>query len=247
MRLSVQLYTLRDPLAADFEGTLDAVRDAGIPYVELAGLGDKSPAEFKAALDARGLKASGAHIGIEAIEDDFDGVVEQAKTIGFDLVIVPYVGKDKYEAGWAKFAERMAAAGAKLSGAGLRLLYHNHDFEFAPDGDKPGLDVFYEAAPAEAFGAELDLAWVQIGGGDPVTYIKKLGSRAEALHFKDYDPTQSPQWVPAGSGKVDLKACAEAGKAAGAKFAVIELDQSPGDPVESVTQSAAYLKGLGIE
>ncbi|HEY0868399.1 MAG TPA: sugar phosphate isomerase/epimerase, partial [Fimbriimonas sp.] len=134
----------------------------------------------------------------------------------------------------------------KLQEQGLKLAYHNHAFEFKEQNGKLGMDLFYDSASPELVGAELDLAWVAIGGGDPVDYIKRLGGRVGAVHLKDYDPNAKPQWVPAGTGKVDLKACVDAANAAGVKYGVIELDESPGDAMEAVAQSATYLKGLGV-
>jgi sugar phosphate isomerase/epimerase len=246
MRLSVQLYTVRDHLAQDWKGTLQKIRALGIEYVEIAGMADRSADEWKNTLDELGLKASGSHIGVGEFAGKFDEVVNTAKTLGFDLVIVPWVGEDQYGAGWDKFAQQLEPIARKLKEQGLQLAYHNHAFEFEKKDGKLGLDLFYETAPADLVHAELDLAWIAIGGGDPVAYIQKLGSRVGAVHLKDYDPSAKPQWVPAGTGKVDLKACVEAADAAGVKFGVIELDESPGDSLEAVRQSAEYLKGLGV-
>jgi sugar phosphate isomerase/epimerase len=243
MRLSVQLYTVREHLASDWRGTLEKVKNLGIPYVEIAGMYDRSAEEWRKTLDELGLKASGSHIGLDQYDNDLDGVVATAQTIGFNQVIVPWIGEDQYGAGWDKFAEKMNAIGAKVKAKGLKLAYHNHAFEFKNDG----LDLFYRTANPDLVAAELDLAWVAIGGGDPVAWIKKLGSRVSALHLKDYDPQAKPQWVPAGTGKVDLKGCVEAGKAAGVEFGIIELDESPGDSLQAVAQSAAYLQSLGLK
>lgn len=246
MRLSVQLYTVRDHLSKDWRGTLEKIKAQGIEYVEIAGMYDRSAEEWKKTLDELGLKVSGSHIGIGEIEGNFDGVVATAKTLGFDLVIVPWIGEDQYGAGWDKFAQKLVPIAQKLQAQGLKLAYHNHAFEFKEQNGKIGLDLFYETAPAGLIYAELDLAWVAIGGGDPSAYIQKLGKRVGAVHLKDYNPEAKPQWVPAGTGKVDLKACVDAANAAGVAYGVIELDESPGDAMEAVAQSATYLKGLGV-
>ena len=70
MRLSVQLYTLRDDLANSVPDTLKKVREIGLEYVELAGWYGLSASEWRTILDDLGLKASGAHVGIDQFESD---------------------------------------------------------------------------------------------------------------------------------------------------------------------------------
>jgi len=243
MRLSVQLYTVRDALTADLEGTLAALKAIGLEYVELAGMYDRSAAEWKALLDANGLKASGAHTGLDRVTGDLDAVIDEAKTIGFNYVIVPWVGAETYADGWDTFAQSLNPIGVKLKEAGLTLAYHNHAFEFVDNG----LDTFYAAADPSALVAELDLAWIQIGGADPAAYIEKMSGRVPLVHLKDYDPTKSPQWQPAGSGTVDYDAILPACEAAGVQFGCIELDESAIDPIDAVRASFEFLSGKGLQ
>jgi hypothetical protein len=251
MRVSVQLYTLRDQLAEDVRGTLRAIRKMGIEYVELAGFYGESADAWAAHLQEAGvaslqsgLKASGAHIGLGELENNLDQVIADAKTIGFKYVIVPHVGPDVYAEGWAKFGERLAPIGAKLAENDLVLLYHNHDFEFA-DGD--GLAELYGAAPTTALQAEIDAAWVSIGGKEPAAYIQGLAGRVPCVHVKDYNPENTPRWVPAGTGIMPMPAVLAAAEAAGTEFIVIELDESPGSPLDAVEASYEYLKTQGYE
>jgi sugar phosphate isomerase/epimerase len=242
MRLSLQLYTLRDALSVDVLDTLTQVKGIGLEYVELAGTYGRSGPEWRTMLDSAGLKASGAHVGLDLIEGDLDAVIADAKAIGYRYVIVPWVNKDNYAGAWDKFAESLVPVGDKLKEAGLQLAYHNHAFEFEDDG----LDKFYAAAPKETLVAELDLAWIQIGGADPAAYIEKMAGRVPLVHLKDYDPAQTPQWRPAGQGIVDwdgvLTACANAN----VEFGCIELDESPGEPIDAVRASVEYFQGRGL-
>jgi sugar phosphate isomerase/epimerase len=250
MRVSVQLYTLRDQLAADLRGTLKAVRNLGIEYVELAGFYDQTASTWAAYLQEAGvaslesgLKASGAHIGLDQLEGDLDKVIQDVKTIDFKYVIVPYIGADAYADGWANFGRRLRPIGEKLAAEGLTLLYHNHDFEFA-NGD--GLAELYGSVPDEFLKAEIDAAWVSIGGQDPVQYVTDLKGRVPLVHVKDYNPANTPRWTPCGQGVMPMPELLTASEAAGAEFVVIELDESPGDPLEAVAASYEYLKSQGL-
>jgi sugar phosphate isomerase/epimerase len=243
VRLSLQLYTLRNPLASDLEGTLRSVKEIGLEYVELAGTYDRTPETWHGLLEDIGLRASGAHIGLSQVENDFDGVVSLAKTLGFKYVIVPWADPSDYADGWTAFGKRLQPIGARLREVGLQLAYHNHDFEYK-NGD--GLAEFYAAVPSEDLVAEVDAAWVKIGGHDPVAIIQSLSGRVPLVHLKDFDPTKTPQWRPAGQGTMDLATIIPVANEAGAEFGVIELDESPGDPLQAVRESAEFLRAQGL-
>ena len=130
MRLSLQLYTLRDDLAADLIGTLDAVRDIGLKYVEFAGYYGLLALEWRDLLDARGIRVSAAHIGLDDIKNDFEKVVGDCKTLGCDYVVVPWIGEEHYKDGWDKFGQELLPYAERLKAEGLQMAYHNHAFEF---------------------------------------------------------------------------------------------------------------------
>ncbi len=245
MRLSVQLYTVRDALDQDFAGTLKKISDIGLEYVEVAGnIGGGTAEEGKKIFDDLGLKVSGSHVGLDQLTGDLDGVIAKHKTLGCPHVIIPFLGDADRD--YAKLAETVAPIGTKLKAEGLTLCYHNHDFEFAEVDGVAGLDLLYTKTNPNLLQAELDLAWVSIGGQDPAAYIRKYANRTPLVHLKDYDSTKTPRWRPAGEGVMDWDACLAASKEVGVKFGVIELDESPGDPVEAVKTSFEYFKAKGL-
>ena len=242
MRVTLQLYTVRDQLTEDLEGTLQKVMAIGLEYVELAGPFDKSAQEWKSMLDGLGLKVSGSHAPLDTLDSDIDGVIADAKILNNPYVIVPWVSKDRVAGKWDEFGKQLEGYGRKLHAAGIGLAYHNHDFEFA-DG---GFEKLYEASDPALVKAELDVAWIAIAGQDPAAWIKKLSGRVPLLHVKDYDKSKTPQWTPAGQGKVDFDAVLAEAKAAGVEFCGIELDESPIDPIEAVKQSYAFFVSKGL-
>lgn len=242
MRLSVQLYTVRDALTADVADTLAQLKEMGLDHVELAGTFGKSAEEWRSMLDDLGLTATGAHVGLDLLTGDLDAAIATAKTIGYSYVIIPWIGKKTYEAGWAAFGKSLSPIGKKLKDAALTLAYHNHAFEFENDG----LDSFYAAADPELVKAELDLAWVKIGGADPAAYIQKMAGRVPLVHLKDYDPSKTPQWQPAGKGIMDFDAILTTCKEVGVEVGTIELDESAGDPLDAVKESVEFFRGKGL-
>ena len=248
MRLSVQLYTVRDAMDADPVGTLTKLKSFGLDYVEIAGnAGGSTAAESKKILDDLGLKVSGSHAGFPGLDDNLDKLIEDHLTLECPFVVVPWVGADAYANGWDGFAARLVPIAEKVKAAGLQLAYHNHDFEFQTVNGESGLDLFYRSVSADLIKAELDLAWVSIGGVDPVSYINAHKDRVSLVHLKDYNPEATPRWVPAGSGVMDLAGCVAAATAVGAHFGVVELDESPADPLDAVEASVKYLNSLGLK
>ena len=245
MRLSVQLYTVRDALAQDYVGTLKKLRDIGLEYVEGAGnYGGGTAEEGKKILDDLGLKASGSHVGIDALQSDLDTVIATHKTLECPYVIIPYLGADDRD--YAKLAATVAPIGTRLKAEGLTLCYHNHDFEFVEIDGTTGLDLLYAKTNPNLLQAELDLAWIQIGSQDPAAYIRKYATRTPLVHLKDFDPNATPRWRPAGEGVVDWDACLAACNEANVQFGAIELDESPGDPIDAVRKSFEFFKAKGL-
>ncbi len=240
MRLSLQLYTVRDHMANDFRGTLEKVREIGYEYVEGGG-GSQSAEEWKSTLDAIGLKVNGFHCPIERLEKDVHGPIQEAKTLGCDFIIVPYLS-DERRGDWAAFGRQLNGIGREIKDAGLQLTYHNHDFEFKDNG----LETLYASSDPELVQAELDVAWVAIGGGDPIEWIRRMRSRVPLVHLKDYDPSKNPQWQPAGEGLIDWDGVLAACKDAGVQFGAVELDLYSGDPLEAARISYDFFKNKGL-
>ncbi|HSI71731.1 MAG TPA: sugar phosphate isomerase/epimerase [Fimbriimonas sp.] len=240
MRLSLQLYTVRDHLANDFRGTLEKVREIGYEYVEGGG-GATSAEEWRSTLDSIGLKVNGFHCPIDQLEKDVTGPIQDAKTLGCRFVIVPWLGDDR-RGDWAAFGRQMTEIGRKIKDAGLQLTYHNHDFEFKDNG----LETLYASSDPDLVQAELDVAWVSIGGGDPVEWIRRMGKRVPLVHLKDYDPTKTPQWQPAGQGVIDWDGVLAACQGAGVEFGPVELDLYDGDPLDAARISYEFFKARGL-
>lgn len=249
MRLSLQLYTLRDDLDKDLRGTLERVRGIGLEYVELAGLYGKTAEEWRDLLGELGLKASGSHVGLEAFETDEAAAIAEAKLFGDPYVIVPYVGADDFRQNAPQLKERMRKVSGALKANGLSLLYHNHDHEMEVKDGKTLLETLFDGLDPQAVGAELDLAWVKIGGQDPVTYMDTLGPYLRLLHLKDFSGSgESRKWVPAGQGEVDFDTILPLAEQKGIEFGAIELDNSPDMPaIDAVAKSFEYFSGKGLK
>ena len=267
--IGLQLYSIRDDMAKDFKGTLQKVKDMGYDGVEFAGLYDNTPEQVKAMCDEIGLVPVSAHVPLADMLADIDKVIADYKTIGCQYIVVPYVTEERRPGGelFMQMIDEIRTIGQKVKDAGMTLLYHNHDFEFAkmPNGQY-ALDYIYTEIPADLLQTELDICWVKVAGEEPVDYIKKYSGRAPVVHLKDFYKEGKPanmyeligietekkketgkfEFRPVGHGMQDIPPVLDAALEAGSKWVVVEQDQSYDTPaLEAVKMSRDYLKGLG--
>jgi sugar phosphate isomerase/epimerase len=196
-KISIQLYTLRNQLAADFTGTLAALAAIGYRRVEHAGFVGRSVTEFKAALDAVGIWASSGHVGIPQPFDAaaWEASLQDALTLRSRYIVNPFFGINfgtgevvRDRATWAAFAHDLNRAGRMARSVGLRLGYHNHNWEFfrlTDDPSRTAYDVLIEETDPRYVHFEMDLFWVTRGARDPVDLLRRLDGRVRQFHVKD--------------------------------------------------------------
>lgn len=248
--IGLQLYTVRDALKRDFDATLKQLAAIGYRHVELAGL-PRPASDIRRLLDTLGLKACGAHVGIDQFDKHLDQVVSDARTLGYRVVTCPWIGEEwRGRDGYRKLAAKFNDIGRKLADAGLQFAYHNHAFEFEPIDGTTGMDILFSETDAKLVHSELDLYWVRHGGHDPAAWMKKLTGRIPLVHVKDMRVTASgeKQMTEVGTGVIDYAALARLAPAAGVTHLIIEQDNGwiDNDPVKSATMSLWHLsKVLG--
>ncbi len=236
--LSVQLYTLRDALAADFDGTLGRLAAAGFTAVEPFQL-DRFAADLTTSLPRHGLSAPTTHVGL--LNGDQPALFAAARDLGVQTVIEPHVPVARWQsaADIAAIAEALNAAAALAADFGLRVGYHNHQHELEAmiDG-RHGLEVLAEdLEPAVVL--EVDTYWAYAGGADVPALLGRLGERVTALHVKDGDGSlDTSRQVAVGSGMLPVWSFLAAAPQA---LRVVELDNSADDLLAAVVDSRAYL------
>jgi len=247
--LGVQLYTVREALAADFVGTVKKVREIGYDAVELCGKGPMSNAELKKFLDGLGLRSAGVHVPINELENNLDDWINFAIEVKVPNLVLPYLPEERRNTrdDWVAVAKVMDQIGAKCRKRGVKFAYHNHSFEFVQFDGKYALDILYENCSPQNVLCELDTYWIKHGGADPVTYIKKYGKRCAVLHVKDMAADEARSFAEIGRGILEWPAIHKAAQAGGVQWYCVEQDRCAGDPFDSIRISAEFLrKRLGI-
>ncbi|WP_438351439.1 sugar phosphate isomerase/epimerase family protein [Paenibacillus sp. FA6] len=243
LKLGLQLYTVRDQMEQDFEGTLKKVAELGYKGVEFHTFFGRSSSEVKRLLDENGLVAIGTHTQYASMLEDLDSIITYNKAIGSKYIIVPYLSEEERK--WDDVFAKLKIIGEKCKEQDMVLLYHNHDFEFTESyGDKTVFDAMYEAVPATLLQVEMDTCWVHFAGFDAVEYIHKYTGRLPLVHWKDVKRQEdgSPLTVEFGQGEVNLAAIAEAADQVGAEWIIVEQDFCLNPPLESIATSMNWIK-----
>ncbi len=256
------LYTLRDSMATDPKATLQVVADAGYAYVEAANYEEgkfygMAPADFKAYLATLGLTAKSAHMGMVNMENA-DQLIADCKAAGIEYFVIPVppmgmftVNRETRTMGMkgtpAEITEILNTLGEKCNAAGLKLLYHNHDFEFKPMEDGTILiDYLLANCSADVVNFQMDLFWVTKAGADPLAYFEKYPGRFKAWHVKDMNAEGN--FAPVGTGSIDFKKILAAKAQSGMEFYLVEQDNTFGlPPFEAINISHNGLGEIGFK
>ncbi len=257
------LYTVRDDMAANAKATLTVVSDAGYKNIEAAGYKDgkfydMSPSDFKKLLKELRLNPVSTHQASVTLENA-DSLIADVKEVGFKYFVIPVppMGLFKYDretrtmsmtGGAANLAEIITTLGKKCEAAGLKLLYHNHDFEFKKDSDGiVPIDYLLENTDPKYVNFQMDLYWVTKAGADPVAYFEKYPGRFKIWHVKDMD--EKGRFAPVGKGTIDFTRILEKKKLSGMKYYMVEQDMTFDGlkPVDAIKISHDGLKKIGFK
>ena len=243
-KVGIQLYTVRDQMKADFEGTLAHIAEIGYKEVEFAGYFDHAAADVKAILNRHGLAAPSTHVAFEN-DEKWKAALDTAKTIGHEYIVMPWIPQERRKTldDWKNFAQVFNHAAQMAHDAGIQFAYHNHDFEFPKmDGQVP-YDVLLQNTDPKLVQLEIDLYWITKAGQDPLAYFSRWPGRVPLVHVKDSAGPPEHKMVDVGQGKIEWKRIFAKREQAGIKHFFVEHDQPP-QPFDDIAASYKYLSQL---
>lgn len=252
-QMGLQLYTLRESIFQDPKQVLKMVADCGYRELETFAYEDGKIygmpfAEFGSYVDDLGMKVVSGHYGLDLTRSDsWEEAISDAKSIGQKYMVVPYLNEPdrKNIDDYKKICEQLNKAGETCNKLGMRFGYHNHAFEFESMQGEIPFDLMLAELDPDLVGIELDIYWVVRAGEDPARYFDQYPGRFEQWHVKDMDKTDQDRNSDIGQGTIDYKALFfDQAKLSGMKHWYVEQESYPGEPIESVRASAAFLRSI---
>jgi sugar phosphate isomerase/epimerase len=253
--VGLQLYSLRDIIKNDIKGIIEKVAAIGYKEVETYGYSVKDKfwgldaKAFDILLKANGIKAPSGHYGMDNFiagknSDELKSYIEAANITGGEYVTVPHLGDSlrKSADDYKKIAGKLNEAALLCKASGLKLAYHNHNFEFTKFGDTTGFEILLSETDKNLVDFEMDLYWVVRSGVDPLSLFKTHAHRFTMWHIKDMDKAKNEVNTEVGQGAVDFKSIFTGAKMAGVKHYFIEheFNYKP-DELGSIKTSFNYV------
>jgi sugar phosphate isomerase/epimerase len=251
--LGLQLYSVRNLLPKDFDGTLAKVRADGYTVVEAAGYYDHAAADFRKAMDAAGLRCVSTHYTLSLLETQLDQSIEFAQTLGLEYIVCSSSGgmhRDSQAKGaatlddWRWIAGEFNRIGAKVKAAGMTFGIHNHTPEFAVIDGVLVYDELLRLTDPKLVVFEMDAGWVYASGHNPVDYLGKSPERFPLMHVKDMirGADGKVQMTVLGKGNMDYNPIMRA--ATGLKYYFVEQEEFDMEPIEELGLDAEYMRKL---
>jgi len=247
--IGIQLYTIREKLAKEFEGSLGRISEIGFNAVETANYYERkfygyTPGEFRKITQKLHLKALSSHAQVPPAKAD--EVIEDTLEAGMEYLVQPSIHESdrKTADDYRKIADQFNRIGEKCRDAGLRFGYHNHEYEFkALEGQIP-FDILLERTQTDLVTMQLDTYWVAYAGLDPLDYFQAYPGRFELLHIKDMEDTPEKGSTEIGSGTLDWRTILGPSTNSGMRYFFLEQESFRMDMFESLAISYAYLRSI---
>jgi len=240
------LYTVRDDMEKDPDGTLKTVAEMGYNWIEAAdysnGLFYKlKPADFHKKVKSYGLKFLSSHNG-DLNTSNIDKVVADCSEAGLKYVILPSLPRNwgKSLDGYKQAADFFNLAGEKCKKTGMKFGFHNHSIEFKKINDQIPYDILVKNTDPKLVTFELDMCWITAGDQSAVEYINRYPGRFELWHMKDMSSDKKDATM--GEGTIDFKPIYALAKKSGLKYWFVEQDDcKTHTPLESAKISRDFM------
>jgi sugar phosphate isomerase/epimerase len=206
----------------------------GYESVQVSGIGP-IPADVVARIcKEHNIEIVITHTGPGRIKDETDAVIAEHKLMGAGYIGIGSMPGEYWQDatvdGIKRFVADFSEAAAKIKAAGLKLMYHNHAFEFENIEGKLMYDHIADGFDKDALGFTMDTFWVQAGGGDPAYWLTKFAGRVDVIHIKDYVIVKNDRRMGVVlEGNLNWPAIKQAAEAAGVKYAMVEQDDCYGE------------------
>jgi sugar phosphate isomerase/epimerase len=248
--IGIQLYTIRDLVAENLEGTLETLSNIGYKSVEAAGYDNRRfynllPGEYKKVVEGYGLMPLSSHSNFSL--EEASTVIEDTQEAGMKYLVIPWLPEEKRKTldDYKILADEFNKIGELCKSAGLTFGYHNHDFEFKKIDNVVPYNVLLENTEPDFVSFQLDLYWIIYAGFRPTDYFKSFPGRFKTWHVKDMDGSNESETTEVGKGIINFQSIFKKKELAGMEYCFVEQEHfKTDDKMYSVKTSFNYLDAL---
>ena len=265
--LGLQLYSVRELLPNDFDGTLKKIAALGYQEVEAAGFFHHTAADVKKSMQSAGLRCVSGHYPYAQLAPQLDEIIAFHRELGAHFIICASPGHKSPAPAptpgqpappltlndWRWNAEEFNRIGKIVKAAGLQFGYHNHTTEFARIGDTVPYDELLRLTDPSLVTFEMDTGWVLVGGGNPISYLGRFANRISMIHLKDFKPLSPsaapgarPEAAELGRGTFDLRAVLRAARSAHIQHCFVEQEGYDMPVFDSLKVDADFVRSLQL-
>ena len=252
-RIGIQLYSVKDELAKDFEGTLKKLSDIGYSSVEPYGFNgekffNRTMKDLSNLVKDMGMTISGTHTGSGILPKDTN-----AKEWDFwkkcSASIKSGGGKWAVQAGFPgakslddlkRITEHYNRVGEVCKKGGVKFAVHNHHAELDKIEGEVILDFLIKNTDPKLVFFQLDMGHTVNGRGDCLHYLRDFPGRIALWHASDFDAA-SRKYTDIGKGSVPYADMFELAKSSGLEQLIVE-QETEGDIFASCKIGFDYLK-----
>ena len=246
-KIGLQLWSVRDEVKQDFEGTLTKIAKLGFQGVEFAGelgrFSNDAPG-LKSFMDKIGLQCAGAHVNFDLLSPaKLDATTAFYKTVGCSNLVIGMDKRAFTKEGAAVVAKELTVLSAKLAPLGMKVGYHNHAEEMEGQDGKTTWDLIATNTPKESI-MQQDVGWTTFAGKDPAALVKRYPGRTVSTHFKPKFAKGTTGTHIIGQDKTDWAGVATAARTVGGTdWMIVEQEDYP-NGMGQLESAAASLRGL---
>lgn len=250
----VQLYMVRRQVPQGLASILSAIHQIGFTQIELYPIVHNHPApELRRIIADSGLAAVSGHFDYVGLESKID----YAHQLGLEYMVCPMLPKDQWTSleGFRKAASDFNTWGKLVRDADMTFAFHNHDYEFKPQGNTTGFAELMQHTDPALVKLEFDMYWLTQAGQNPLAMLTKYANRACLIHLKDRTPnvptsydmeTSSEHFTDIGQGTIDWPRIFAQARKQGIRYAFVDEDETPLPVLESLQRSFTYLQTLKL-
>jgi sugar phosphate isomerase/epimerase len=248
----VQLFMVRRQSASNLAAILSAIHKIGYPQIELCPIAYTHPApELRRIIADSGLSVASAHFDYEG----FESKIDYAQQLGLEYMVCPMIPKEQWNSldGFREAAAKFNTWGKSVHNAGMTFAFHNHDYEFKPQGGTNGFAELMKQTDPTLVKLEFDMYWLAQAGQDPYTMLTRYANRTSLIHLKDRTPNaptsfnvepSSDHFTELGKGTIVWPRLLAQARKQGIRYAFLDQDETSIPVLDSLKQSYSYLQTI---